>query len=45
MTGQEDIECTCQLIKEKLDSLENAPELNIMPIYSQLRSEDQAKIF
>jgi pre-mRNA-splicing factor ATP-dependent RNA helicase DHX38/PRP16 len=45
MTGQEDIECTCLFIKEKLETLENAPELNIMPIYSQLRSEDQAKIF
>jgi pre-mRNA-splicing factor ATP-dependent RNA helicase DHX38/PRP16 len=45
MTGQEDIECTCRLIQEKLDTLENAPKLLILPIYSQLRSEEQAKIF
>lgn len=45
MTGQEDIECTCRFIQEKLDTLENAPKLLILPIYSQLRSEEQAKIF
>jgi len=45
MTGQEDIECTCKLIEEKLEELENAPKLQILPIYSQLRSEEQAKIF
>ena len=45
MTGQEDIECTCRLIQEKLDTLENAPKLLILPIYSQPRSEEQAKIF
>jgi pre-mRNA-splicing factor ATP-dependent RNA helicase DHX38/PRP16 len=45
MTGQEDIECTCRLIQDKLDTLENAPKLLILPIYSQLRSEEQAKIF
>ena len=45
MTGQEDIECTCLFIKQKLESLENAPEMAILPIYSQLRSEEQAKIF
>jgi pre-mRNA-splicing factor ATP-dependent RNA helicase DHX38/PRP16 len=45
MTGQEDIECTCRLIQDKLDTLENAPKLLILPIYSQLRSEEQARIF
>lgn len=46
MTGQEDIETTCQLLQERLDELEkNVPPMLIMPIYSQLRSEEQAKIF
>jgi pre-mRNA-splicing factor ATP-dependent RNA helicase DHX38/PRP16 len=45
MTGQEDIECTCKLIEEKIEELENAPKLMILPIYSQLRSEEQARIF
>jgi pre-mRNA-splicing factor ATP-dependent RNA helicase DHX38/PRP16 len=39
MTGQEDIETTCILIEEKLKTLENAPKMLILPIYSQLRSE------
>jgi pre-mRNA-splicing factor ATP-dependent RNA helicase DHX38/PRP16 len=45
MTGQEDIETTCVLIEEKLKTLENAPKMLILPIYSQLRSEEQARIF
>lgn len=39
MTGQEDIEATCILISERLKKLENAPELLVLPIYSQLSSE------
>ena len=38
MTGQEDIEATCRLIDEKLEELENAPKMLILPIYSQLRT-------
>ena len=45
MPGQEDIEVTCDLIKERLDDLEDAPPLTILPIYSQLPSDLQAKIF
>ncbi|OII73937.1 PRP16p pre-mRNA splicing family SFII helicase [Cryptosporidium ubiquitum] len=47
MTGQEDIEATCVLISEKLDSLmiDGADPLLILPIYSQLPSDLQAKIF
>lgn len=50
MPGQEDIEVTCEVIKERLtDVMEtsnvNAPELLILPIYSQLSSDLQAKIF
>ncbi|PIK34049.1 putative pre-mRNA-splicing factor ATP-dependent RNA helicase PRP16 [Apostichopus japonicus] len=45
MPGQEDIEVTCDLIGERLGELENAPQLAILPIYSQLPSDLQAKIF
>ena len=45
MPGQEDIEVTCDLIKERLEDLEDAPPLTILPIYSQLPSDLQAKIF
>ncbi|XP_071503561.1 pre-mRNA-splicing factor ATP-dependent RNA helicase PRP16-like [Diadema antillarum] len=45
MPGQEDIEVTCDLISERLGELENAPQLAILPIYSQLPSDLQAKIF
>ncbi|VDD81699.1 unnamed protein product [Mesocestoides corti] len=45
MTGQEDIEVTCELIAERLGSLDEAPPLSVLPIYSQLPSDLQAKIF
>lgn len=45
MPGQEDIEVTCALITERLDEVEDAPLLAILPIYSQLPSDLQAKIF
>ncbi|CAD5218685.1 unnamed protein product [Bursaphelenchus okinawaensis] len=45
MPGQEDIEVTCALIKEKLNELDEAPPLAVLPIYSQLPSDMQAKIF
>ncbi|KAL5111215.1 Pre-mRNA-splicing factor ATP-dependent RNA helicase PRP16 [Taenia crassiceps] len=45
MTGQEDIEVTCELIAERLGNLEEAPPLCVLPIYSQLPSDLQAKIF
>lgn len=45
MTGQEDIEVTCELIAERLGNLEEAPPLSVLPIYSQLPSDLQAKIF
>jgi pre-mRNA-splicing factor ATP-dependent RNA helicase DHX38/PRP16 len=46
MTGQEDIETTCLLLCEELTKLaESTPPLLILPIYSQLRSEEQARIF
>ncbi|KAK6589868.1 Prp16p pre-mRNA splicing family SFII helicase [Cryptosporidium xiaoi] len=47
MTGQDDIEATCYLITEKLEKLipEGIEPLLILPIYSQLPSDLQAKIF
>ncbi|TRY79169.1 hypothetical protein TCAL_09988 [Tigriopus californicus] len=45
MPGQEDIEVTCEQIKERLAEVEDAPGLAVLPIYSQLPSDLQAKIF
>lgn len=45
MTGQEDIECTCELIEERLKLLNDPPKLSILPIYSQMPADLQAKIF
>ncbi|EDO35622.1 predicted protein [Nematostella vectensis] len=45
MPGQEDIEVTCELISERLAEVEEAPPLAVLPIYSQLPSDLQAKIF
>ena len=46
MTGQEDIETTCILIADRITTLgEGIPTLVVLPIYSQLPSDVQAKIF
>lgn len=45
MPGQEDIEVTCEVLAERLEQLDDAPLLAILPIYSQLPSDLQAKIF
>ncbi|KAI2640658.1 P-loop containing nucleoside triphosphate hydrolase protein [Hypomontagnella submonticulosa] len=45
MTGQEDIECTCELVRERLDALNDPPKLSILPIYSQMPADLQSKIF
>ncbi|EDQ91715.1 uncharacterized protein MONBRDRAFT_19544 [Monosiga brevicollis MX1] len=46
MTGQADIEATCSVLAERLEALgEDVPPLSILPIYSQLPSDLQAKIF
>lgn len=44
MTGQEDIEATCILLKERLKD-ESIPKMLILPIYSQLPSDLQQLIF
>lgn len=45
MTGQEDIETTCEIIADRLKLLNNPPKLSILPIYSQMPADLQAKIF
>ncbi|KAL7425016.1 Pre-mRNA-splicing factor ATP-dependent RNA helicase PRP16 [Cryptotrichosporon argae] len=45
MTGQEDIEATCSVIEERLGQLDDAPPLAVLPIYSQMPADLQAKIF
>lgn len=45
MTGQEDIEVTCALLAERLALLDNPPPLSILPIYSQMPADLQARIF
>ena len=47
MTGQEDIEASCQIMRDRLEQIgsDDVPPLLILPIYSQLPSDLQAKIF
>jgi len=46
MTGQEDIEATCVLLADRMSQVgEEMPLMLILPIYSQLPSDLQAKIF
>ncbi|KAJ7725514.1 P-loop containing nucleoside triphosphate hydrolase protein [Mycena maculata] len=45
MTGQEDIEITCQVINERLSQLNEPAPLAVLPIYSQMPADLQAKIF
>ncbi|KAI9022572.1 P-loop containing nucleoside triphosphate hydrolase protein [Hyaloraphidium curvatum] len=45
MTGQEDIEVTCAVLADRLAQIDDAAPLAILPIYSQLPADLQAKIF
>lgn len=45
MTGQEDIEATCQVIAERCAALDGVPPILLLPMYSQLPADLQAKIF
>ncbi len=53
MTGQEDIEGTCTVLAEKMEQLSageedgdaSTPPLLVLPMYSQLPADLQAKIF
>lgn len=50
MTGQDEIEATCYALAERMEQLitstsKAVPKLSILPIYSQLPADLQAKIF
>jgi pre-mRNA-splicing factor ATP-dependent RNA helicase DHX38/PRP16 len=45
MTGQEDIEATCSVVEERLELLDDPAPLAVLPIYSQMPADLQAKIF
>ena len=47
MTGQEDIEAVCEVIAERVETLgsDQVPPLLVLPMYSQLPADLQAKIF
>jgi len=45
MTGQEDVEVTCDVLADKLKQLDDPPPLEILPMYSSLPAEQQQKIF
>lgn len=45
MTGQEDIEATCALVAKRLLKIEATRPLLILPIYSALPSDLQARVF
>lgn len=46
LTGQEEIDTSCEVLFERMKSLgPSVPELLILPIYSSLPSETQARVF
>ncbi|KAF7317971.1 hypothetical protein MKEN_00885500 [Mycena kentingensis (nom. inval.)] len=45
MTGQEDIEITCSVVTERLSQMKEPIPLAVLPIYSQMPADLQAKIF
>jgi len=45
MTGQEDIEATCEILAERIAALDGVKPLLLLPMYSQLPADLQSKIF
>lgn len=46
LTGQEEIDTACEILFERMKALgPNVPELLILPVYSQLPTEMQSRIF
>lgn len=46
LTGQEEIDTSCEILYERMKALgPSVPELLILPVYSQLPSEMQSRIF
>ena len=45
MTGQEDIEAVCFVLSERMGKIDGAMPMMVLPMYSQLPADLQAKIF
>ncbi|KAJ2055454.1 hypothetical protein GGI17_006645 [Coemansia sp. S146] len=45
LTGQEDVEACCETLRERLAVIDDPKPLSVLPIYSQLPVDLQAKIF
>lgn len=45
MTGQEDIEVCADVVRERLGQLDNTDPMLVLPIYSQMPADLQARIF
>ncbi|KAL9080236.1 MAG: hypothetical protein Q9157_000958 [Trypethelium eluteriae] len=45
MTGQEDIDITCEMIQERLSWLNDPAPMIVLPIYSQMPADLQSRIF
>jgi pre-mRNA-splicing factor ATP-dependent RNA helicase DHX38/PRP16 len=45
MTGQEDIEGCADVVRDRLEQIENTDPMLVLPIYSQMPADLQAKIF
>ena len=43
MTGQEDIETTCEVLADRVSELEGVPPLLVLPMYSQLPADLQVR--
>ena len=41
--GQEDIEATCEVLAERMETLDGAPPLLLLPMYSQLPADLQVR--
>ncbi|KAF1743813.1 hypothetical protein MXB_492 [Myxobolus squamalis] len=45
LPGQEDIETACDILSDKIEKMDGCPPLSVLPMYSQLPSDLQARIF
>ena len=45
MSGQGDIQCTCNTIAQRMSELKDCPPMLLLPMYSSLASVQQARIF
>ncbi len=44
MTGQEDIEATCEALADRISELDGVPALLVLPMYSQLPADLQVPL-